>query len=48
MKTWEIQLNHDNYQTTLIMNATDEDTARSLIMKMENCPARSILSIKEV
>jgi hypothetical protein len=30
------------------MNATDEDTARSLIMKIENCPARSILSIKEV
>ena len=48
MKTWEIELNHDDYRTTLIINARDENTARSLIMEIERCPARSILSIREV
>lgn len=48
MKTWKIELIGDNYPTTIIVSATDEATARSLIMKFERCPARSILSIKEV
>ena len=48
MKTWEIALNTDNYRTTMVVNATDEASARDLIMMIERCPARSILSIKEL
>jgi hypothetical protein len=47
MKTWKIELIGNNYPTTITVNATDEATARSLIMKFERCPERSILSIKE-
>jgi hypothetical protein len=48
MKTWKIELIGDNYPTTITVNATDEATARTLIMKFERCPERSILSIREV
>ncbi len=45
MKIWKIKINRVKVFT---INATDEATARAIIMKIENCPARSILSIKEV
>jgi len=48
MKTWEIQLNHDHGHTTLIVQAADALSAKMLAMTIERCPARSILSIKEV
>lgn len=47
MKFYEITLNHDNGQATVIVTAEDESAALSLIMNVEKCPARSITSIKE-
>ena len=47
MKSYEIQLHHDNGQVTVTVNAEDESAARALIMNVEKCPARSITSIKE-
>ena len=47
MKFYEIVLHHDNGQVTVAVSAEDESAARALIMKIEGCPARSILSTKE-
>ena len=47
MMFFEIKLNHDNGQATVMVTAEDESAARALVMNVEKCPARSITSIKE-
>lgn len=49
MNTYEIDLKlDDGYNTTLILNATDEERARYIVMQAERCPERSILAVRKV
>jgi len=47
MKTYKLTLKHDHGKVRITVKAENEQKAKELVMKSENCPERAIVKIQE-